>query len=473
MPLELRDGASVEEVAALLRTRTVSSLEVTRACLARIHALDPTYHAYITVLEDSALAAARSADEAIRRGKETGPLFGVPISVKDCFLLRGTSTTVGSPILRDYAPPEDDATCLHRLRQAGAVVLGKTTVGTGMAWDTTRTVATGFARAQNPWRTGHTPGGSSSGSAVAVALGMGYASVGTDSGGSIRIPASFSGVVGLKPTHGRVSQYGSVYGFGQTLEHVGPLTRTVRDAAILLHSLAGYDPRDSTSVARGVPDYLQALDTSARSERWRIGWFADGGPQGAEPDVLERVGDAVRVLESCGLSVERINAPAANEELWPEISLLEESEHLDKRLPTFPPYLEYVRANLGRRRARISQFVSAQTQKIRGAYADLFSRFNLLVLPTTPITAKPFTIQTLQWNGRERDAEGLYLCNTWTFNLTGYPAISVPCGFDRSGLPVGLQIAGRHFDETSVLQVARLYEKAVGGFPLPQPVAQA
>jgi len=197
--LALPDGASVEQVAALIRTRAVSSLDVTRACLARIRALDPTYHAYITVLEDSALAAARRADEAIRHGKHGGPLFGVPISVKDAFLMRGTPTTVGSPILSDYSPPDDDATCLDRLRQAGAVLLGKVNVGTGMAWDTVRTASAGFARAQNPWRLDHTPGGSSSGSAVAVALGMGYASLGTDSGGSIRIPASFSGVVGLKP----------------------------------------------------------------------------------------------------------------------------------------------------------------------------------------------------------------------------------------------------------------------------------
>jgi aspartyl-tRNA(Asn)/glutamyl-tRNA(Gln) amidotransferase subunit A len=397
----------------------------------------------------------------------------VPISIKDCFLLAGAPTTVGSPILRDYAPPEDDATCVDRVRGAGAVILGKTSVGTGMAWDTTRTVAGGFARAENPWRRGHTPGGSSSGSAVAVALGMGYASVGTDSGGSIRIPASFSGLVGLKPTHGRVSQYGSVYGFGQTLEHVGPLTRTVRDAAILLRCLAGYDQRDPTSVKHDVPDYLQALDDVARPERWRVGWFADGGPLGAEPDVLARVDHAVRILESSGLSIERLQAPDVDEGLWPEISLLEEAEHLDKKLPPFAPYLEYVRANLRRRRTRIAQFVSARTRKIREAYADLFSRFDLLVLPTTPITAKPFTLRTLRWNGRERDAEGLYPCNTWTFNLTGNPAISLPCGFDRSGLPVGLQIAGRRFDETTVMQAAHIYEKASGGFPLPEPVPSA
>ena len=465
----LPDGASVGQVATLIRTRAVSSLEVTRACLARIHALDATYHAYITVLEDSALAAARRADEDIQQGKDAGPLLGVPISVKDTFLLRGTPTTVGSPILSDYSPPGDDATCLDRLRQAGAVILGKVNVGTGMAWDTVRTASTGFARAQNPWRLGYTPGGSSRGSAVAVALGMGYASLGTDSGGSIRIPASFSGVVGLKPTHGRVSQYGSVFAFGQALEHVGPLTRTVRDAAMLLRSLAGYDPRDPTSADLEVPDYLGTLDAPAGQETQRIGWFAAGGPRGAEPDVLERVAEAVHVLETLGLSIERIQAPVFDEELWPEVVLLEEAGRFDEELPQLPPYMEYVRAGLRRKRTRIARSISAQTQEMRRVYADLFSRFDLLALPTTPITAKSFTTQTLQWDGRERDAEGLYLCNTWSFNLMGYPAISVPCGFDRTGLPVGLQIVGRHFDEASVLRVAVLYERAVGGFALPKP----
>jgi len=462
----LRPEASAEETAGLIRRGAVTSTEVTRACLDRIRALDGAHHAFITLLEADALAAAARADDELRRGRSVGPLHGVPVTVKDAFLLRGTPTTIGAVMLRTYAPAENDAACLDRLRDAGAVVLGKTNVGSGIAWQTAGLSATRLPPAENPWRRGRTLGGSSSGSAVAVALGMGYASVGSDSGGSVRNPAALSGLVGLKPTFGRVSQYGCVYGLCRSLEHVGPLTRTVRDAAILLSCLAGRDPRDPTSADAPVPDYLAAV-ADAAPEPLRIGWFSDGGPLGAEPDVLARVADATRVLRSLGMSVEEVPAPAADPELWYELTLFEEADALDETVPALTAYQEYGRANLRRKRDRVSRAAAARAANIRSAYAALFSRFDLLALPTAPLTATPLTAPTLQWNGSARDALDLYLANTWVFNLTGHPAITLPCGFDRDRMPVGMQLAARHFDEARLLRAAARYEAAVGRFPLP------
>ena len=395
--------ASAEEIAGLIRSGAVTSVEVTEACLARIRAFDGARHAFVTVLEADALAAAARADDDLRSGRTAGPLHGVPISVKDAFRLRGTPTTVGAVMLRTYAPAENDAACLDRLRDAGTVLLGKTNVGSGVAWQTAGLNATRLLPAENPWRRGRTLGGSSSGSAVAVALGMGYASVGSDSGGSIRNPAALAGLVGLKPTFGRVSQYGCVYGLSRSLEHVGPITRTVRDAAMLLGCLAGHDPRDPTSANVPVPDYLSAVATEP-TEPLRIGWFSDGGPGGAEPDVLARVADAVRVLRSLGMTVDEVPAPAADPELWYELTLFEESAALDETVPPLSAYQEYARANIRRKRNRVSRTAAARAAELKSRYAALFSRFDLLALPTAPLTATPLTSPTLPWNGERLDA---------------------------------------------------------------------
>ena len=460
--------ASAEETARLIRSGAVTSTEVTQACLDRIRAFDRVHHAFITLLEADALSAAARADEDLRGARSIGPLHGVPISVKDAFLLRGTPTTIGAVMLRTYAPAEDDAAVLNRLREAGTVLLGKTNVGSGVAWQTAGLSATRLPPADNPWRRGRTLGGSSSGSAVAVALGMGYASVGSDSGGSIRNPAALAGLVGLKPTFGRISQYGCVYGLCRSFEHVGPLTRTVRDAAILLGCLAGRDPRDPTSADAPVPDYLSVI-AGAPPEPLRIGWFSDGGPLGAEPEVLARVAEAVRVLRSLGMPVEEVPAPAADPELWYALTLSEETAAFDQMIPALGAYQEYAHANLRRKRDRVSRAAATRAEELRNAYAALFSRFDLLAMPTAPLTATPLTAPTLRWNGETRDALDLYLSNTWPFNLTGHPAITLPCGFDREHLPVGMQLVARHFDETRLLQAAARYETAVGRFPLPAP----
>lgn len=457
--------ASATRIAALIRNRDVSSVQVTEACLARVEALSSTYRVYVTVLKDQALQAAEQADAEVRRQGNLGPLHGVPMNVKDAFLVRGTATTVGSTLLRGYPPDRnEEATCVQRLRQAGAIILGKVNVGSGMAANPD---GTRLDPPLNPWRPSCTPGGSSSGSSVAVALGMGYASVGTDLGGSIRIPAAFTGVVGLKPTFGRVSQYGDVFGLCQTLEHVGPLTRTVRDAALMLSILAGHDPRDPTSVDRDVPDFVARLEQGP-ANGLRIGWASDGGPQGADPEVMARVEAAVRLLAGAGVSIEEMRLPSFGEEWWYQFTLLDEWDAYDAKSAEPAAYFAFIKARLHGKRRKVLDQLNAQAARVREAYRNLFEQFDLLVLPTAPITAKPFDVRTLPWKGREIETFDLHLMNTWMFNLTGHPAISLPCGFDSNGLPVGLQIVGRHFEEDTLLRVGAAYERAAGGFPMPQ-----
>jgi aspartyl-tRNA(Asn)/glutamyl-tRNA(Gln) amidotransferase subunit A len=465
--LTLLSQASASEVATHIRNREVSSMEVTEACLARIDALNSEYNVYITVLRDSALAVAKEADIKVRAGDDLGPLHGVPVSVKDAFLMRGTATTLASPALRDYAPSgQSDASCVERLRRAGAVILGKVNVGSGLAPYFGFTLV---APPRNPWRFTHTPGGSSSGSAVAVALGMGYASVGTDLGGSIRIPAALTGVVGLKPTYGLVSQYGDIFCMSRTLEHIGPLTRTVRDAALLLVVLAGQDPRDPTSVAREAPDYLRGMEDPIKRGNLRFGFVRSGGPVGAAPEVRACVEGGVRLLADDGGIVEDITLPAFDEEFWFRFGLLEEWELYDSHSGEERPYFSYLRARLSGIRRKLLDQSKTVADDIRRAYDDLFQDFDILVMPTAPVCAGPFDIRRVRWAGRERDVLDVQLCNTWMFNFTGHPAISLPCGFSEDGLPIGLQMVGRHFEEPLLLRAAARLEDGLGGFSMPDP----
>lgn len=457
--------ASLEEVARSIRDGLVSSVEVTQACLDRIDALNATYRAYLTVRHDEALAEARAADQALAKGRPVGPLHGVPVNVKDAFLMTGTETTVASELLRGYAPAHmGHATCVKRLIRAGAIILGKTNVGSGLS--------AGYLRGErlppprNPWAPDRTPGGSSSGAVVSLALGMAYGSVGTDLGGSIRIPAAFSGVVGLKPTFGRTSQYGDVFAMAPALEHVGPLARTVRDAALILSVIAGPDCRDMTTADLPVPDYLARLGQSPR-RRLRVGWARDGGPLGAEREVMVCVEKAVAVLAGIGLDVEELSLPAFSEELWHELTTLQEWEAYDSAVDPGDQYLQYIRSRLRLSRARMRARLEDEAARVRDAYGQLLQEYELLVLPTAPIVARPLDSQAILWAGRERSVFDLHLVNTWMFNVTGHPAISVPCERTPAQLPVGLQLVGRTFAEEVVLWAAAAYEEAVGGFRMP------
>jgi Asp-tRNA(Asn)/Glu-tRNA(Gln) amidotransferase A subunit family amidase len=458
-------AASAAEVARLIRMREVSAVDVTEACLARIEVFDATYRSYVTILKEQALEEATRADEVARKGKTLGLLHGVPVNVKDAFLMRGTPTTVGSVLLRDYAPEGlQDATCVRRLREAGAIMLGKTNVG-GVSpahFGNTR-----FLPPLNPWALDRTPGGSSSGSAVSLALGMAYASVGTDLGGSIRIPSALTGVVGFKPTYGRISRYGDVFGMFRALEHVGPITRTVQDAALMMNVLAGHDPFDPTSTEAKVPDYVASLDT-LDDRRLQIAWGHGGGPMGAEAEVLTRAEAGVRLLAEAGVAVEEVDLPAIREDLWYAITLLDEWEAYDAHMSETRPYLAYVNERLRLSRQRVQAYLSQEIALIRQAYGDLLERYDLVALPTVPITAKPFNVRSIPWGKEERNVVDLHLVNTWMFNVTGHPAISLPCGLTSEGLPVGLELVGRHFMEEALLRTAALFEDAIGGFPRPQ-----
>ena len=459
---------SLAVAADLIRRGEVSSTELVDTCLARAAALDPVYHAHISVLTDEAREAARRADEDVSLGRPLGRLHGVPVTVKDAFLMRGTRTTVGTVGLSNYAPArQEDATCVQRLTAAGAIVVAKANVGSGMS--RTNADSARLPTARNPWRPDHTPGGSSSGSAVSLAIGTSYGSVGTDLGGSIRIPAAFTGVVGLKPTYGRISQHGDVFGMATALEHVGPLARTVEDAALMLEVLAGRDPLDPTSLDAPPPAALSAVlhpDFGAV----RLGFDVSGGQFGSEPDVGARVEAAVECLAGAGagISVESVRLPMFDIALWDEITLLNEWEMYDAEGADGDLYRAYIRANLRRKRRKVMDRFSEIQGNIRAAYAELFERVDLLVLPTTPITAKPLGAMTYLWHGCELETPDLHAANTWMFNVTGHPAVSVPCGLSEEGLPVGLQLVGRHLHDDLVLGVAGIYERARGGFPLPE-----
>jgi aspartyl-tRNA(Asn)/glutamyl-tRNA(Gln) amidotransferase subunit A len=294
---------------------------------------------------------------------------------------------------------------------------------------------------------------------------MGYASVGTDLGGSIRIPAAMTGVVGLKPTYGLISDDGDVFGLCSRLEHVGPITRTVTDAAIMLHVLQEGGPRDTRFSSARDPGFLE----TEWQRGLRVGWVSNGGPSGAESDVLTCVESAARVLSDLGVIVEEVTLPTFSEELWYQIVLLDEWEAYDARTADEREYLGFIKARLRRNRQRMVDQVLKEITEVRDKYRELFERFDLLALPTTPIAAKPFTIQRVRLNGQERDVLDLFIVNTWIFNVTGHPAISLPCGFNSEGLPVGLQLAGKHFQEGLLLSVAAGFERAVGGFQLPRP----
>ena len=466
-PLGRAADWSAFDLAGRIAREEVSAAAVVEECLEQAAALDSPYHAFVSLLGGEARAAARRADDDVRRGRPLGRLHGVPVTVKDAFLMDGTATSVGSVMLRDYRPARDEAACVQRLRAAGAVIVGKTNVGSGMSrayWENTR-----LPPARNPWRLDRTPGGSSSGSAVSLALRMCAGSVGTDLGGSIRIPAAFSGVVGLKPTYGRVSQYGDIFGMGRALEHVGPLAATVRDAALLLEVLAGPDPHDPTSVDTPLPDLMAAVDLGMPSGI-RIGWPPRGGPAGAEPDVLARTAEGVGVLAEAGAVVEEVDLPVCDSGVWDLLAVLDEWEAYDREVSESgadAEYLAYVRATLARRRAKAQEYLASLTARLRAGYALLFERFDLLALPTAPIVAKPLGMWTMPWNGKARETMDLHLANTWMFNVTGHPAISLPCGLDADGLPVGLELVGRPFQEDTLLAVAAAFERAVDGFPFP------
>jgi aspartyl-tRNA(Asn)/glutamyl-tRNA(Gln) amidotransferase subunit A len=444
--------ATIRELGARYRTRELSPVEVTQALLARIERLDPTIRSYVTVTADAALAEARAAEATLSRGDRSRPLLGIPVAHKDIIATRGVRTTGGSALLADWVP-DTDATVVTRLRQAGTVSLGKLIpheFAFGIQFPGHR-----FPPARNPWSLDHVSGGSSSGSGAAPAAGLAVGALGTDTGGSIRLPAALSGVAGLKPTYGRVSRAG-VLPLGWTLDHVGPMARTVEDCAYLLQALAGHDPTDPTSSRAPVPDYVAALGGDLRAVRIGVprAYFLDA----LDTDMEAAFTRALEVLRELGASVRSVEIPsieATSAGLL--IMLVEGFTYHEPNLRQCPElYGDVLRERLlAGALFTGSEYVHAQQLRSRLA-ADveaIFRTVDVLATPTARGPAGAFSVVLDPKLGFPR-------YNTLPFNMTGHPALAVPCGFSRHGLPLSLQLAGRAFEEATVLRVGHAYEAA-------------
>jgi aspartyl-tRNA(Asn)/glutamyl-tRNA(Gln) amidotransferase subunit A len=467
---------TIEDLTEAYRNGSATATAATEAYFARIEGLDPRVGAYLALTRDAALTAAGAADERWRRGAPRGPLDGVPVAVKDVLCVRGVPTTCGSRILEHFRPPYD-ATAVARLRDAGAVVLGKTNMDEFAMGSSTEHSA--FKPTRNPWDLARVPGGSSGGSAAAVAAAMAAGSFGTDTGGSIRQPAAFCGVVGLKPTYGRVSRYGLV-AFASSLDQIGPFAWTVRDAALLLQAIAGRDPYDATSLDAPVPDYGNGLDRPIRGMKVGVPeeWFT----QGMDADIEVAVRAALDVLKREGAEIVPVSLPTSTHGLaaYYIIAPAEASSNLARydgvkyglRAPggrdLIDMYGKTRAAGFGaevKRRIMLGTYALSagyydayygKAQKVRTLvrreFGEAFARVDVVVGPTTPNVAFK--------HGAKEDPIAMYMNDVFAVpaNLAGLPAVSVPCGFSRDGLPIGLQIMGQALDEPTVLRVAHAYE---------------
>ncbi|MCE2404895.1 MAG: amidase [Dehalococcoidia bacterium] len=443
---------SASRLSALIESREVSPVEATRAYLRRIDELDFKFNSYLTVTRKHALRQAEEAEREILGGRHRGPMHGVPVAVKDQLWTRGIRTTGGSRILADLVP-EDDATVVANLKAAGAVVLGKTNL-TEFAIGGPHS----YANARNPWDLDTSAGSSSSGSGSATSAYLCATSLGEDTGGSIRFPASWCGIVGLRPTWGLVSRYGVMRGVW-SMDQVGPISRTVEDAAITLGAIAGPDPKDPYTRDAAVPDYRRALGGGLKG--MRIGLVTEL-TQGevVDPEVREAVTRASTVLEELGASVEEVSIPLsahATTIFWSHLSVEPASTHLQWLRDRLPEYGYSNRISLLMGSVMPAQsYYKAQKLRalLRREVHDALDRYDLLMSPTIGATA-----QRVEGTGAESARRRPYLL-TFTFNLANCPAISVPCGFSSHGLPVGLQLGGRPFGEETILRAAHAYEQA-------------
>jgi aspartyl-tRNA(Asn)/glutamyl-tRNA(Gln) amidotransferase subunit A len=459
---------TLEETGRLLKRRKVSPVELTEAALARIERLNPGLNAFLLVAADQARTAARRAERDILHGRYRSPLHGIPLCLKDNFWVRGMVTTAGSRILRDYVPPKD-STVASLLRKAGAVMLGKTNLHE-FAYGVT-SVNPHYGWVRNPWDETRISGGSSGGSAAAVAAGLAYGSVGTDTGGSIRNPSALCGIVGLKPTYGLVSMVG-VVPLAPAMDHAGPMARTVMDAAILLEAIAGAEGMRSSKIPhagkdfRAAPSYTAMLKRSPR--RLRLGWPVRGCFEGATEEVERAVSKAARKLESEGAALRKISLDGTEEafEAANTVARAQASAyHMEAGY--FPgrssEYGKDVRPHLqaGRKISAVD-FLHALAARdtLRRTFANAFEHVDAILAPTLPVTA-PWPDQDDVRLGRGRESvRSIFLRFSRPANFAGLPAISVPCGFTRAGLPIGMQIIGPEWQDARVLQIAHLYEQA-------------
>jgi aspartyl-tRNA(Asn)/glutamyl-tRNA(Gln) amidotransferase subunit A len=454
---------SIAQLAELIKSSQLSPTEVIEASLARIDELDGSINSYITVMGDQARQSARDAERLIREGRYLGPLHGVPIGLKDIISTKDVLTTCGSQVNADWVP-DHDATVTQRLAAAGAVIVGKHNCYEFACAPPNPL----YGASRNPWNTTRDTGGSSSGTGAAIAAHMCYGGIGSDTGGSIRIPAGLCGIVGLKQTYGRASRRG-VFPLCWSLDHAGPMARTVEDTAIILQAIAGFDPLDPTTLDLPVPDYRQALTGELRGLRAGIpaNYFFDG----VAPEVADSVKQAAKVLEGAGMQVEEVTIPHADYILpaWWTIFATESAAVHDSLIQTkgadySDPVLTTVIPG-----GFLGAGALLKAQRARNAITkgmnEVLQQVDVLLTPVVPMAAWP--LGGMHGLGNTIiEALTKLVSATAPFNLTGHPAISVPCGLDSEGLPIGLQIAGRAFDEETVLKVAHAYQ-SLSPLPLP------
>ena len=458
-PLELC-YMSAGELSRLIRDRQVSPVEVIDAHLARIEATEPTLNSFITLLPDHAREAARRAEAQIQAGNYRGPLHGIPVGLKDLFNTAGVRTTSGSRILDNFVPTED-CTVAARFQQAGAILLGKLNMHqfaygpTGENFD--------YGHMHNPWNPELVTGGSSGGSGSAAAAGQCTITMGSDTGGSVRIPAALCGIVGLKPTYGLVSRAG-LTPLSWRLDHPGPMVRTVEDAAISMNAIAGHDPADPATTTRTIPDYTAALTGSV--EGLRIGIVREYFEAPLDSEVETAVRAAIAQLSELGATVTEVSLPMfADAQAISGTILMSEAAAYhrdllakdgDKLTPSVRLRLEaglFVTA---------ADYLKAQQARSRFNYemSQLFQEVDLLAGPSEPITAPPILAAEVPIGDRTVGTVGALTQYTRPYNISGTPAISVPCGFSQAGMPMGLQLAGRAFEDATVLRAAHAYEQS-------------
>jgi aspartyl-tRNA(Asn)/glutamyl-tRNA(Gln) amidotransferase subunit A len=452
---------SMGELARLVATKAVTPVEVVQAHLDRIGALDGTIKSYITVMGDSARAAARAAEARVNARETLGPLHGVPIGLKDLYCTKGVKTTGGSRILGNWMPTED-ATVVTRLAAAGGIMLGKLNMHE-FAYGPEGLNAH-YGTPWNPWdRTTHRIcGGSSSGSGAAVAAGLCAGALGSDTGGSIRIPSSLCGLTGLKPTYGRVSRAGALP-LAWSLDHVGPMCRSAADCALMLGAMAGYDPRDPSTSVLPVPDYAAAL--TGQVTGLRIGLLGRFFLESAGAPQRQATEQAVKTLEGLGASVREItleqmkHAAAASAAVISAESYAYHEPWLRTRATEYGPDV--------RERLLVGAFVSGSEylkgQRVRRLIRDEVDRVlgdvDVLIAPTLPIAAVPVGAREVDIDGKPQPVRPSLVRYTRPFNVSGHPVASVPCGFTVDGLPIGMQVIGRTFDEATVLRLADAYQR--------------
>jgi aspartyl-tRNA(Asn)/glutamyl-tRNA(Gln) amidotransferase subunit A len=473
---------SIRELHRQLIRKERSAVEITQEALDRIQELEPKLHSFLHVTSEHALEQARQVDAKIAAGEEIGLLAGIPIGIKDNMCTKGIPTTCASRILENFVPPYE-STVTQKLKDAGAVMVGKTNLDEFAMGSSTENSA--YQVTANPWDLDRVPGGSSGGSAAAVAAQECAVALGSDTGGSIRQPASFCGVVGLKPTYGLVSRYGLV-AYASSLDQIGPLARTVEDAAILLSAIAGYDPNDATSLKVEIPDYAKILQPDLRPRgRLRVGIIKETFGEGLDPAVEQAVTKAIDQLQSLGAEIHVISCPRFRYGL-PTYYIIAPSEasanlarydgvKYGKRVPDTDNLLSmYTKTRAAGFGAEVKRRIMLGTYALSAGYYDAyylkaqkvrtlikqdfeaaFEKVDVLVCPTAPTTA-------FKAGEKTEDPLSMYLSDLMTIpvNLTGLPGLSVPCGFDDNGLPIGMQLIGKVLREDQLFQVAYAYEQS-------------